>query len=229
MLNPMIAWPRRKGLDTRELEPELKKYDAIAFDLLTALLDSWSLWESVAGSRSAAMTWRAAYLRLTYGTGEYRSYETLVEESAAHTGLPVAMATALVERWDELPAWPQVRDTLTELAATYRLAFVTNCSDALAHRAAARVGGAAVLVSAERAGYYKPHEIPYRLALAELGASPQRTLFVAGSPFDILGASRVGMDVFWHNQIGMTRPEGIPAPLAESRDFAGLTRFLEAA
>lgn len=216
-------------MDARELEPDLKKYDAIAFDLLTALLDSWSLWESVAGSRSAAMTWRAAYLRLTYGTGEYRAYETLVQESAAQVGLPSRMAAALTERWDELPPWPEVGTTLARLAGSYRLALVTNCSEALAKRAADRVGGAMVLVSAERAGFYKPHETPYRMALAELGTSPERTLFVAGSPFDILGASRVGMDVFWHNQIGMTRPDGIPAPLGESRDVAGLTRFLAAA
>jgi hypothetical protein len=28
------------------------RYEAVLFDLLTALLDSWSLWNDVAGSRS---------------------------------------------------------------------------------------------------------------------------------------------------------------------------------
>ena len=34
--------------------------DAIAFDLLTALLDSWSLWVSVAGDDARGRKWRAA-------------------------------------------------------------------------------------------------------------------------------------------------------------------------
>lgn len=224
----MAPRPRPSRLEF-DLTLTTRKYDAIAFDLLTALLDSWSLWESVAGSRSAAMAWRAAYLRLTYGTGEYRAYETLVQESAAHVGLPARMADDLVERWDELPPWIGVREALVEWSASYRLALVTNCSEALARRAADRVGSGLVLVSAERAGFYKPHATPYRMALAELGTAPERTLFVAGSPFDILGAGRVGMPVFWHNQIGMARPEAIPAPLAESRDVAGVSAFLAAA
>ena len=33
--------------------------------------------------------------------------------------------------------------------------------------------------------------------------SPNRTLFVAGSPFDVRGAKNIGMDVYWHNRIGL--------------------------
>src|SRR5262249_24476207 len=44
---------------------------AVLFELLTALLDSWSLWDAVAGSQEAGRAWRAEYLRLTYGCGAY--------------------------------------------------------------------------------------------------------------------------------------------------------------
>lgn len=176
------------------------------------------------------MGWRAAYLTHTYGTGVYRPYETLVRESAVQVGLPERMADDLVAVWDELPPWPGVEQALARLAREYRIAMVTNCSEALAVRAARRVGldNHAVLVSAERAGFYKPHETPYRMALAELGTTAERTLFVAGSPFDILGATRVGMTVFWHNQVGLSRPEGIPAPCAEGRTLDALTSLLAA-
>jgi hypothetical protein len=43
-----------------------RRYDAVLFDLLTALLDSWSLWNAVAGSEDAGRRWRAEYLRITY-------------------------------------------------------------------------------------------------------------------------------------------------------------------
>jgi 2-haloalkanoic acid dehalogenase type II len=204
----------------------LKKYDAVAFDLLTALLDSWTLWESVAGSRDKAMSWRAAYLQSTYGAGAYRPYEALVAESAAQVGLPVALADELVARWDELTAWPGVTEGLRAMSAHYRLAIVTNCSERLAQRAAARAGVFSAIVSAERAGFYKPHERPYRLMLEELGTLPQRTLFVAGSPFDLLGATRVGMPVFWHNHVGLPCPADLPRPVAESRDFSALSELL---
>jgi 2-haloacid dehalogenase len=44
---------------------------AVLFDLLTALLDSWTLWNAVAGSETGGVVWRGEYLRLTYGCGAY--------------------------------------------------------------------------------------------------------------------------------------------------------------
>ena len=38
---------------------------AVLFDLLTALLDSWTVWNSVAGSEAAGGMWRAEYLLVT--------------------------------------------------------------------------------------------------------------------------------------------------------------------
>jgi len=38
---------------------------AVPFDLLTALLDSWTVWNAAAGSEAAGRAWRAEYLRLT--------------------------------------------------------------------------------------------------------------------------------------------------------------------
>ena len=42
---------------------------AVLFDLLTALLDSWTVWNAAAGSEEKGRAWRAEYLRLTYGCG----------------------------------------------------------------------------------------------------------------------------------------------------------------
>ena len=60
---------------------------AVLFDLLTALLDSWAVWNSVAGSEAEGRAWRAEYLRLTYGCGSYVPYEDLVRQAAITTGL----------------------------------------------------------------------------------------------------------------------------------------------
>ena len=84
------------------------------------------------------------------------------------------------------------------------LAVATNCSIPLGRRAADRVGvPLAAVVTSEEAGFYKPRPEPYRAVLDRLGTDPARTLFVAGSPADIPGASGVGMPVFWHNRAGL--------------------------
>jgi 2-haloacid dehalogenase len=190
-------------------------YRAVIFDLLTALLDSWSLWNEVAGSEATGLRWRREYLRLTYGTGRYLPYEDLVARAATNVGQPATLATTLTARWDAIAPWPEARAVLRTLAQRVPLAVITNCSEELGHRAAARVGVPfAVVVTAERAGWYKPNPAPYRLALSELGVAAAEALFVAGSPADVPGALGVGIPVVWHNRLGLPPIDGAAQPRA---------------
>jgi 2-haloalkanoic acid dehalogenase type II len=194
-------------------------YDAVLFDLLTALLDSWSLWDDVAGDAEAGRRWRMQYLRVTYAAGRYRPYEQLVGEAAVAAGLPRHLADDLAGRYGEIEPWPEAGAVLSELrGAGIALGVVTNCSEALGRLAAGRVAVPFdAVVTAERAGHYKPDPVPYRLALTELGVAAGRCLFVAGSAYDLIGASGVGMPVWWHDRIGMTPPSHAPSPLARHR------------
>jgi HAD superfamily hydrolase (TIGR01493 family) len=186
------------------------RHRAVVFDLLTALLDSWSLWERVGADRQARMR----YLHATARIEGYRPYEEVIAASAG----PV-----LLERWDEVEPWPEACEALTALRDRgVLLAVATNCSVELGRRAAARVGvGFDVVVTAEEAGAYKPNPEPYRLALDRLGVDAADALFVAGSPLDLRGASSVGMDVVWHNRAGLDRGDA-PAPLRELRSLLDL-------
>jgi len=191
------------------------RYAAVAFDLLTGLLDSWTLWNRVAGAPDAGLRWRREYLRLTYGAGRYCPYEELVGAAAVATGLPDGASTALFREWGHVKPWPEASTVLERLASRVKLAVVTNCSDALARRAVTATGGTYdVVVSSERAGYYKPRPEPYQLTLRELSLPAERVLFVAGSPYDIAGAGGVGMPVFWHNRIGLTLPAQLQSAAA---------------
>jgi 2-haloalkanoic acid dehalogenase type II len=186
-------------------------YDAIIFDLLTALIDSWTLWNSVAGTSEAGLRWRHSYLRLTYGAGCYRPYETIVAEAAIEADIAPGNARILVARWGELEPWPEAVEVLQRLSETVRLATVTNCSIRLGHIAAESVfSGFDTVVTAEDAGFYKPHPRPYAKTLEALGTDPGRTLFVAGSASDVPGALALGMPVYWHNRIGMPTVGSVP-------------------
>jgi 2-haloalkanoic acid dehalogenase type II len=205
-----------------------QKYQAILFDLLTALLDSWSVWDRTAGSEQAGRAWRAEYLRLTYGCGAYQPYEELVAQAAQNVGLTADLAQQLEQNWLDLQPWPDAAATLVRLRQDYRLGVVTNCSARLGRLAADRVGVPfEVVVTSEQAGFYKPDPRPYRLALEKLGLPAERVLFVAGSAYDMFGTAQVGLDTFWHNRIGLAAPVGAPAPLAESARITDLLEFVD--
>jgi 2-haloacid dehalogenase len=198
-------------------------YDAVVFDLLTALLDSWTLWNDVAGSAEDGMKWRRRYLEITYGCGAYRPYETLVCEAARDTGFPESVGAELERRWGELKPWPEAPGVLRKIPVP--LAVATNCSVTKGEQAAALVGVPFKLVeTAESIGFYKPRPEVYSAVLQKLGTRPERTLFVAGSASDVPGAKAVGMPVYWHNRVGLPpRDDARPDFLEKSLEpLAGL-------
>jgi HAD superfamily hydrolase (TIGR01493 family) len=142
---------------------------AVLFDLLTALLDSWSLWNRAAGSETAGRAWRAEYLRLTYGCGAYVPYEELVRQAALQVGLRESAARVLEAQWLQLAPWSGANEVLRKLAPHCRLAIVTNCSKRLGEQAAGLFDiDWDVIVTAESAGFYKPDPRPYQMALDRL-------------------------------------------------------------
>src|ERR1044072_1877681 len=197
MLQPRDA---ESGRGERRLTE--RRYDAVVFDLLTALIDSWTLWDAAAGSPEAVLRWRRNYLELTYGQGAYRPYEAIVRAAAEQSGAGLPCADELVRRWDELPPWPETVPVLGELARRVPLGVATNCSIALGGRAACGSGVKfAAIVTAEEAGFYKPRPEPYRAVLARLGTAAERTLFVAGSAAGGFGANRGGTPGYWHQPL----------------------------
>ena len=177
-------------------------YDAVLFDLFSALLDSGPLWREVAGDAALGASWRQEASRVAYTTGPYRSFVETVAEAAERVGVPPARAADLARGMAELDPWPEAPAVLARLSERVRIGVVTNCSEELGRRAAACVGVAFdTVVTAETAGAYKPRPEPYTLALDTLNVHASRALFVAGSPADITGANAVGMDVSWHNRL----------------------------
>lgn len=125
----------------------------------------------------------------------------------------------------------------------YALGIVTNCSTNLGRQAVQKCdrpysssssssppSSSSIfdgVITAEEVGFYKPHPNTYLAILSALGVQPDEAIFVAGSSGDVLGAAAVGMQVVWHNRIGLPALPG-SAPLVEAQwlDVA-LERFLE--
>ena len=181
---------------------------AVCFDLLSALLDSWSVWDGVAaslGRPELGRPWRQRYLEVTSTVGGYRPYLELVARAATEVGLPADAMPRLEQTWGDLRPWPDVVPALDSLGLPRAVA--TNCSITLGRAAVTCVGiPFDVVVTAEEAGAYKPDPAPYRLVCVRLGRSPREVAFVAGSPFDARGALAFGFQVTWVNRLGQPPP-----------------------
>ena len=155
-------------------------------------------------------------------------YEQLVRDAARTTGLQESMGDALEARWLDLPVWSGAQAVLDALQGRTKLAVVTNCSVRLGRLAAGRLATRwDVVVTAEEAGCYKPDPRPYRLALAKLGIEAREAAFVAGSGYDLFGTSTVGLDTYWHNRVGLARPDGAPPAAVERPTLDDLLPWLE--
>ncbi|HUG56558.1 MAG TPA: HAD-IA family hydrolase [Candidatus Limnocylindrales bacterium] len=201
----------------------MPRYDAIGFDLLTALLDTWRLWDEIAGDHATGARWHAASQSLLRGR-PYRPFEDIVRDATREIGLPAERADALLARWGDFAPWPDVPAALAALPAVPRF-IVTNCSERLGALAAARAGTFDLVMTAERAGAYKPDPRPYHAALDALGLAGARVLFVAGSAHDVGGAGRVGMDVYWANRGKVPAPDDGRA-LREEPDLRALPELV---
>lgn len=117
----------------------MSKPKVIIFDLLTALLDSWSVWNAAAGSAETGLRWRLRYLDITFDCGEYQPYEEQIARAAREVGLPQSAADTLIQEYDKIKPWPEVPRVLRKLRERgYVLGVITNCSKNLGHRAAKR-------------------------------------------------------------------------------------------
>ena len=200
-------------------------FAAVGFDLLTALLDSWSVWSDVAGGRDLGMRWHGASQERLRGKA-YRPFEDVVRDSARDVGISSERAETLLRRWGESAPWPDVPPVLQKLDRTTRF-IVTNCSRRLGTLAASRAGRFDLVMTAEDAGAYKPDPRPYRAALDRLGLDPSEVLFVAGSAHDVGGAARLGMPVYWANRGGAPAPADARAD-REEPDFRALLEVVGA-
>ena len=100
--------------------------------------------------------------------------------------------------------FPDVKESLTRLKSKYKLSVLSNGDLVSLDRA---VNGLGIpvdrAISAEQAGYYKPHAAVYQHAIKELGLPGEQVLHVAAHAWDIRGARSVGMAGAYINRYGI--------------------------
>jgi 2-haloacid dehalogenase len=120
--------------------------------------------------------------------------------------------------------FPDVLEGLGRLREKYTLAVLSNGDLASLERA---VEGLAIpverTISAEQAGYYKPHSEVYRHGVRQLGLENNQILHVAAHGWDIRGAKATGMLGAYINRYGV--PYTLGGPERPDLEAAGLIEF----
>lgn len=149
----------------------------------------------------------------------YRPYKEIarhsLEEAFRQFGVSRGSGN-LIERYfaafREMELYPDVLPTLETLAATHRLAVVSNIDDDLL--AATRLpDGIDLVCTAERARGYKPDGTLFRYLIANAGVGLTEILHSGQSQFtDMVGGKPLGLTVAWINRRGLDLHASVPPP-----------------
>jgi 2-haloalkanoic acid dehalogenase type II len=159
----------------------------------------------------------------------YRSYKDIcrlsLEEAFAHFDVRGGSGRS-IERYfaafAEMALYPDVLPTLGALAATHRLAVVSNIDDDLLE-ATSLPFAFDLVCTAQRARGYKPDGTLFRYLLAESGLPVPAILHSGQSQFtDLVGGKPLGFTVAWINRRNLRLDPAVPKPDFEFPDLRPL-------
>jgi len=123
---------------------------------------------------------------------------------SATSPLPDELRQKLLEAYDILDPFPEVKDALLALKRKRaRLAILSNGDPDMLDRAVRAAGLDAMfdhLLSASEVGVFKPSSRVYRLGLTKFGANREDVTFVSSNRWDVAGASAFGFKTVWVNR-----------------------------
>jgi 2-haloacid dehalogenase len=203
------------------------------FDCYGTLID----WDGGVGDAMAALWPDADRARLL---GAYHAAEPLVQEGraisyrevltrslravAAIEGLPLSESdsSSLADSLPSWPAFPDVPPALSELRERrILLAILSNTDPDLLDASLERIGVPVDLtITAVEAGSYKPARGHWDTFFARTGATRERCVHVAASPFhDLAPASDTELPAVWINRTGGASPEPRAAELPDLEEL----------
>lgn len=217
---------------------------AVTFDVYSAMFDTiggltgalaafFRGRGATADAAATARIWRRAqmdYLALANSLDREPASNRAAIEASARYALrafppPIAGAEleALVAAWERLPPWPEAAEVLAEVRRRPLALGVLSNGDFGMLRGLMETFPVPFdrIVSVE-GGKFKPHPSVYRKALAEMGASAEDLLHVAGSASDAAGATAAGIRTIWINRAADAVLDPRFTPAHQSGDLRGV-------
>jgi 2-haloacid dehalogenase len=179
--------------------------------------------------------WRGRQLRYSLWAalmGAYEPFWSLTERALEYAlalyGVDADAETraAVLAAYDDLDPYPDAVETLSRLRdAGYATVVLSNGNPAMLSRLAENAGlapGLDDLLSADRAGTFKPAPAVYESAAAALGRDVGECRLVSANAWDVAGAGAAGMATAWVNRDRAPRERLGPAPDLTADSLAGV-------
>ncbi|BCX17815.1 MAG: haloacid dehalogenase [Geminicoccaceae bacterium] len=225
--------------------PRPPRARAVVFDLYGTLLDVTRAVDparAVLGARADRLgeLWRRKQLELSWLRSlmrAHRDFAAITEDALGWAMATVgvedaALARALRDAFERLPAFPDAAATLDALrAAGLHLAVLSNGTPAMLETSLATAGlrdRFDLVLSVEPAGIFKPAPEVYRLATAALERPAAEIAFVSANAWDAHGAAWNGFLAIRVDRTGQPEDPLPGAPAHRIASLAELPRILGA-
>jgi len=195
--------------------PNEPPHPVLAFDVYGTLIDPFRMEEHlrpVFGDRAkeASELWRSKQIEYSFRRAimkKYRPFDACTAQALRFVSAQLGIAlsaeaqTNLLSKYQELPAYPDVRAALDEVAA--RGFTIAACSNGTESAVRASLGHVGILsrfskiVSVDAIRTFKPDPAVYEHLVAELRTPRDRVWLISSNPFDVIGAKACGLRTAW--------------------------------
>ena len=156
-------------------------------------------------------------IQFEYIQGPYRSYKEVLRNT-----LPLAFrdygysfspsdCNSFAESMGQWKPFDDTREALLELKKYTKIALITNTDNAIIAETVKQIGVEFdEIITAEKAGAYKPSDKGFHLALERLGLDKSEVLHAGfGLKYDVVPATKLGFKTCWINRYGEVRPVNV--------------------
>jgi 2-haloacid dehalogenase len=187
----------------------------LAFDVYGTLIDPFRMEEHLRAAfgekaKEASELWRSKQLEYSFRRAlmkKYRNFDACTAQAlrfvSAQLGIFLSeeAQNKLMAKYLELPAYPDVRSALDELAARgFTIAACSNGTESAVRILLDRAGVLArfsKIVSVDAIRTFKPDPEVYEYLVAELRAPRETVWLISSNPFDVIGAKACGLRAVW--------------------------------
>jgi 2-haloacid dehalogenase len=195
-------------------------HETLAFDLYGTLVDPLRIAQQLERSlgsvaQRTAELWRMKQLEYTFRLTAMQRYEDFEQVTVKALDFALAVVghelSAVNRReamaaYDDLDLFPDAVEGLRQVHdAGYPMVVLSNGSPRMV-QAAVRSAGLESwfeeLISVDEVQTYKPSPLVYQHAAGRLGRAIGEIRLISSNPFDVIGATAVGMHVAWLDRAG---------------------------
>ncbi len=187
----------------------------LAFDVYGTLIDPFRMEEHLRSAfgeraREASELWRAKQIEYSFRRAlmmKYRNFGECTGQAlrfvTAQLGVSLSEESqaALLSKYRELPAYPDVSTALDALASRgFRIAACSNGTENAVRELLDHAGVIArfsKIVSVDPIRTFKPDPAVYEYLLGELRARRDMVWLISSNPFDVIGAKACGLRTVW--------------------------------